>query len=95
MIREKEGKEAISWIVLDEVAENSYLIVTEKALINLAYNKEAVDTSWETCSLRQWLNNEFIETAFTTEEAENIQLTNLVAGTKPIVEMIRRIRCSF
>ena len=61
------GKEPIEWIVLKEEGDNCYLISRYILSLQL-YNVEKEDVTWETCSLRKWLNNEFLNDAFTKME---------------------------
>ena len=69
-------KEPIEWRVI-EVSNNKALLITKDAIDCKPYNNELRDITWEECSLRQWLNNEFINQAFSKEEQNKIILTNL------------------
>lgn len=67
--------EEIEWRVLD-VKDGNVLLLSEYGLDVKPYNEEALpDISWEDCTLRQWLNGEFYEKAFTDEEKEKIILS--------------------
>jgi hypothetical protein len=72
------GAEGIEWLVL-EVKDGKALLISKYALDCKPYNTEFVDTTWETCSLRQWLNEDFIDSAFSEDELEKIQTTTVVA----------------
>lgn len=61
------GKEKIEWVVLDK-NEESILVTSKYALDCQPYNTELVSVSWENCTLRSWLNNEFVNEAFSDEE---------------------------
>lgn len=61
------GKEPIRWIVLAKDEEKA-LIISEVCLDAKPYNKKSVYVTWETCTLREWLNNEFLNTAFSEAE---------------------------
>ena len=61
------GAEEIEWLVL-EVKEGKALVISKDALDCKPYNTSLTDVTWETCSLRAWLNNEFVNTAFTAQE---------------------------
>lgn len=61
------GKEAIEWLVLD-VQDGKALVISKYGLDVEPYHSSQVDVTWETCSLRSWLNNEFINNAFTAGE---------------------------
>ena len=68
------GREAIKWVVLD-VQEGKCLLLSLYGLDKQPYNSTRADVTWETCSLRQWLNREFLKTAFTEEERNLIETT--------------------
>ena len=70
------GPEDIEWIVLD-VQDGRALMISRYALNCVPYNEETVDITWEDCSLRTWLNGEFLEAAFSEEEQGRIQLTDV------------------
>lgn len=71
------GKEDIKWLVL-EVVDGKALVVSKYALDAQPYNIEAVsDCTWETCSLREWLNSTFINAAFSDSEKTMIFTANL------------------
>jgi hypothetical protein len=61
------GKEPILWRVL-EVNEDSALLLSEHGLICKNINETFDDFTWETCSLRNWLNTSFLDMAFTNLE---------------------------
>ena len=54
------------------VDEEKVLVVSRYALDSRPYNAEYTDVTWETCSLRAWLNNDFLNAAFSGEEQEHI-----------------------
>ena len=66
------GKEPIQWIVLDKRNDGSYVLVTRYALAYKPYTVDQVDVTWETCTLRAWLNEEFYNEAFSDEEASRV-----------------------
>ncbi len=70
------GKEAIEWIVLEKKKDSLFLMSLYGLDTKQFNNKEAIVT-WETCSLRQWLNNDFFQSAFTNEEQQYIQLSKV------------------
>ena len=66
------GKEQIPWFVI-KINGNKALLLSEKVLDEKAYHDEYVDSvTWETCSLRKWLNNDFYNTAFSSSEKSRI-----------------------
>ena len=64
-------KTDIEWIVLEK-NEGKALIISRYALDDKPYNEKREDVTWETCSLRSWLNDDFIEESFTIEEKNYI-----------------------
>lgn len=71
-------KEPIWWKVLD-VKDDKVLIISEKALDCKEYNTEQTDITWETCSLRKWLNDGFLNAAFNLTEQKMIKTTKVTA----------------
>ena len=61
------GKEDIEWLVL-EVKDGKALVISKYALDCQQYNTSSTGVTWETCSLQKWLNNDFINSAFTADE---------------------------
>ncbi len=72
------GKEPIEWLVLDN-KDDKVLVISKYALDSQPYNEEGEEVTWETCTLRSWLNNEFVNVAFTAEEKSQIPTTTVIA----------------
>lgn len=70
------GKESIEWIVLANEGNQS-LLISRYALDCQRYNTEYKDVTWETCSLRPWLNGTFLNAAFSADEQKAIQMTTV------------------
>ena len=70
------GKEPILWRVL-EVTEDSALLLSEYGLICKNIHETFDDFTWETCSLRNWLNTTFLDIAFTNLERRAILNSNI------------------
>ncbi len=51
------------------------LLVSEFVLDRQPYNSTETDVTWETCSLRKWLNNDFLNAAFNETEKTLIKTT--------------------
>ena len=66
----------IEWIVL-EVKGGKALLISMCGLDTVPYNTEEKDVTWEACSLRNWLNSNFLNTAFTPEEQAAIPVTEV------------------
>ena len=47
------------------------------------HSSAVADVTWETCSLRKWLNGPFLNAAFSTEEQAQIQSTIVSADKNP------------
>ena len=79
--------EEINWLVL-KVNKNKLLLLSEKVLDFIPFNADDKYATWETSSLRKYLNGEFLKTAFGDEEKLKIeQVTiknkdNMKYGTK-------------
>ena len=71
------GMEPIEWIVLETEGEKA-LVISKYALDCQPYNESNEDVTWETCTLRAWLNTEFLETAFDSTEQQVILTTTVV-----------------
>lgn len=71
------GPEPISWKVL-AVEKGKALVVTEKCIDVQQYHNTNGPVTWESSTIRSWLNNEFYNTAFTAEEQSRILETDVV-----------------
>ena len=76
------GKENIEWLVL-KVDGNKALVINKYALDCKQYNYSYSDVTWETCSLRSWLNGTFMNTAFNSEEQNGIINSTVTADKNP------------
>ena len=59
--------ERIKWRVLN-VNGGTMFVVAVKGLDCKDYNEEYTSVTWENCTLRNWLNNDFYGTAFSSDE---------------------------
>ena len=75
----------IEWIVLEKQG-NSLFVISKQAVGNELYNETDTAVTWETCTLRSWLNDEFLNSAFTSEEQAKIQTTDVVAEKNPVYD---------
>lgn len=55
------------WLVLQKEDSKALIITADCIEQGIKYNEEKDRTSWETCTLRAWLNGEFLE-RFSEEE---------------------------
>ena len=76
------GKEDIEWNVLAKEGDRVFL-VSKYALDRKQYNSTYTNVTWETCSLRQWLNGMFLNDSFNAEEQALIQDTYVSPDANP------------
>jgi hypothetical protein len=76
------GAEPIEWIVLAR-KDDRILVISKYVLDVQPFNTSREDITWETCSLRTWLNGDFFNTAFSRREQESIMTTNVLADDNP------------
>lgn len=72
------GKEDVEWLVL-EVKDGKALVVSKYALDCKQYNTSNTNVTWETCTLRKWLNTDFINSAFSSDEKAKIPTVTVSA----------------
>ena len=76
------GKEDIEWIVLAK-EDDRFLVISKYALDCQPYHKSYANVTWETCSLREWLNGSFLSDTFNTEEQNGIISSTVTADSNP------------
>ena len=69
-------KTPIEWLVLDRIG-SSVLLLSRYGLDTQPYHETDASVTWETCTLRKWLNSAFLETAFTPNEWRAINVTRV------------------
>ncbi|MCR4595007.1 MAG: DUF6273 domain-containing protein [Clostridiales bacterium] len=74
------SEEPIEWEILDEQGDK-ILLISKYALDCKKYNGEKTSVTWETCTLRTWLNTTFLNATFSPAEQGKI-LTTLVSADK-------------
>ena len=90
-------KDPIKWRVLSVDGDDAFLLADQN-LDAKAYNTSYTSVTWETCTLRSWLNgygasanventdyssDNFIDTAFTAAEQSAIRQTNVINEDNP------------
>lgn len=75
------GKEEIEWLVL-EVTDGKMFVISKYALDCKPFNT-SVDATWENSTLRDWLNNDFMESAFSANEQTMIPMVAVSADKNP------------
>ena len=68
----------IEWLVLDKY-ENEFFLISKYALDCKPYDDGRESITWENCTLREWLNNEFFDEGFSTDEKTMIQYVTVPA----------------
>ena len=76
------GAEPIQWLVLDtrgegDAAGAGVLLISQYELSYRKVHDQDGPATWETSSLRAWLNGEFLSTAFTEREREFVARTHV------------------
>lgn len=79
---ESNGAEAIPWYVLDKDGEQ-LLLMSVYLLDCVPYHESYSSITWENCTLRQWMNDEFYNGAFTESEKKYIQASYLKNEDNP------------
>lgn len=72
----------IEWEIL-HIEDDKALVVSRYNLDLKPYHADYEEVTWETCSLRNWLNSSFINEAFSQKEQEKIVLTTLKNASNP------------
>ena len=78
----ENGTEPIQWIVLARDGDR-VLVISRYILDCVRYDEEYRRVTWETCTLRAWLNGEFLDSAFDAEEQLLIPTTHVKADPNP------------
>ena len=77
------GAEPIEWKILSE-QDGKMLLISRYILDCQPYHTVNEEITWESCSLRNWLNNGFINDAFSSDEQKLIQTTTLSNPDNPV-----------
>ncbi|NLV34528.1 MAG: serine/threonine protein kinase, partial [Clostridiaceae bacterium] len=76
------NKESIEWQVLAK-ENNRFLVVSRYALDCKEYNETYKTVTWETCTLRTWLNGSFYDNAFSSSEKAMILSSTIANENNP------------
>ena len=66
----------IKWRILKQTGDKAVLLA-DRMPDTCPFNDSYKDTSWSDCSMRQWLNGEFLSRAFTQQERNAIEETDV------------------
>ena len=75
--------EPIEWFILD-MEDGQATLLSVYLLDCQRYHPEETDMTWEDCAMRAWLNEDFLNAAFTKAEQEHITVTKLVNEDNPV-----------
>ncbi len=76
------GNEDVEWLVL-KVKSGKVLVISKYALDCKPYNTSYDEVTWENCTLREWLNNDFINLTFSKDERAAISTVTVSADKNP------------
>lgn len=79
------GAEAIEWLVLD-VQEDRALLLSRYALDAQPFHKKYEYVTWDTSTIRQWLNGTFYNSAFSEDEKTIMERTTLLPDRNPYIK---------
>jgi hypothetical protein len=69
--------EPLQWRVLSNT-NGELFVMANKILDSRAYNQVNTNVTWETCTMRTWLNNDFYKTAFNSTEQARIETSTVM-----------------
>ena len=75
--------EAVKWKIFN-VRDGKVLLLAVNVIDGRPYNDKKEKVTWETCSLRKWLNEDFYGQAFTPEEQSMIIMSTVNNKNNPI-----------
>lgn len=78
------GKDALEWTVLDVQGDKALIITKNVIDFQRYYPNLQTAVTWENSSLRSWMNNHFIQEAFSDEQRNNIYTTALSNDSNPV-----------
>ena len=76
------GEEEIEWLVLAR-EDDKALLISKYALDSKPFNSVNKKAVWENCTLRNWLNETFLNIAFSEEDQKHILISTVAADANP------------
>ena len=73
----------IKWQIFEK-HDDGALVISNDSIANTCYHDKDTSVTWETCYIRQWLNNDFYNRAFSDYEKAMIKDTTLTNPNNPI-----------
>ena len=80
------GKEPIEWLILD-IQDGQALAVSRYALDCKPYHSQYEAVTWDHCSLREWLHDDFYHETFTRAEQLRIVSDRVKADSNPVYDL--------
>ena len=80
-------------LILD-ITDDKALLMKKTSIPGLAYNDSLEDVTWESSSLRKWLNESFFADSFSAEEQSNIILSSVTNPANPQTGIAGGKECS-
>ncbi|WP_294413401.1 DUF6273 domain-containing protein [uncultured Ruminococcus sp.] len=77
------GKEDIEWLVLAR-EDNKALLISKYALDVQPYSQHITEVPWENSFIRKWLNDTFLNEAFSLDEQDSIIMSTVTADENPL-----------
>lgn len=73
----------VQWLILDR-RDDEYLLISKFGLECMPFNDTAGFITWDKCTLRKWLNEDFYNNTFNHSEREKIIRHEVVASDNPV-----------
>ena len=71
------GQEPVEWLVLDRIGDEVLLLSLFGLDCRQFHDVPFADVTWESCTLRRWLNEDFLDAVFSAEERKLLMLSDL------------------
>jgi len=72
----ENGAENIEWLVLDK-KEDKVFVISKYCIENKPFNTALITVTWANSTIRKWLNNDFLNNAFSPEERALIRSSTI------------------
>lgn len=72
----------LKWQVLN-IRNNMVLIICKQGICVKTYHKTQTEITWSECSLREWLNSDFVNKYFSQSERNRILVSNVTNPDNP------------
>lgn len=80
---EKDKKQPVKWRVLSVDGDDAFLLADMNLDVQKYQGITDEDVTWETCTMRSWLNDTFLNNMFTKSEQEMIKVTDVINEGNP------------